>query len=60
MRFIWQRSRMIAIAVVIVLGAGVPLLSLEPHAISDPCWERSGNAAALRSSSPAITAETEP
>ena len=59
MRSIWQRSRMIAIVVVIVLGAGAIALA-RPHPISEPVWERIGNAAALRSSSPAITAETEP
>jgi hypothetical protein len=35
MRFIWQRSRMIAIAVVIVLGAGAIAVA-RPHAISEP------------------------
>ena len=59
MRSIWQRSRMIAIAVVIVLGAGAIALA-RPHPISEPVLGTGGNAAALRSSSPAITAETEP
>jgi hypothetical protein len=35
MGFIWQRSRMIAIAVVIVLGAGA-IAFARPHAISEP------------------------
>jgi hypothetical protein len=35
MGFIWQRSSMIAIAVVIVLGAGAIALA-RPHPISEP------------------------
>ena len=35
MGFIWQRSSMIAIAVVIVLGAGAIALA-RPHLISEP------------------------
>jgi hypothetical protein len=35
MGFIWQRSRMIAIAVVIVLGAGA-IAFARPHAIYEP------------------------
>jgi hypothetical protein len=35
MGLIWQRSRMIAIAVVIVLGAGA-IAFARPHAISEP------------------------
>jgi len=35
MGFIWQRSSMIAIAVVIVLAAGVIALA-RPHPISEP------------------------
>ena len=35
MRFIWQRSRMIAIAAVIVSGAGGIALA-RPHPISEP------------------------
>jgi hypothetical protein len=35
MRSIWQRSRMTAIAVVLVLGAGAIALA-RPHAISEP------------------------
>jgi hypothetical protein len=34
MRSVWQRSRMIAIVVVIVLGAGIALA--RPHPISEP------------------------
>ena len=44
MRSIWQRSTMIAIAVVIVLGAGAIALA-RPHPISEPVfgteWQRS-------------------
>jgi hypothetical protein len=35
MRFIWQRSRMIAIAAVIVSGAGGIALA-RPHPVSEP------------------------
>jgi hypothetical protein len=35
MRSIWQRSRMIAMVVVIVLGAGAIALA-RPHPISEP------------------------
>lgn len=35
MRSIWQRSRMIALAVVIVLGAGA-IAWARPHPISEP------------------------
>ena len=59
MRSIWQRSRMIAIVVIIVLGAGAIALA-RPHPTSKPALGTSGNATALRLSSPAITAETEP
>ena len=35
MRFIWQRSTMIAIALVVVLGAGTVALA-RPHPIFEP------------------------
>jgi hypothetical protein len=35
MEFIWQRSSIIALAVVIVLGAGIIALA-RPHPISEP------------------------
>jgi hypothetical protein len=36
MEFIWQRSRMIAIAVVFLLGAGAAIAVARPHATSEP------------------------
>ena len=58
MRSIWQRSRMIAIAVVSCRRRCYSFGSTTPDL--QPVLERGGNAAALRSSSPAITAEAEP
>jgi hypothetical protein len=59
MRSIWQTSRMIAIAVVIVLGAGA-IAFARPHPIFEPVlgmeWQCSRAAFVVT----CITAETEP